>query len=375
MKYRSVLIAGALVAGCASEPAEVVSSAPAAARDEHPPLGAEQVRPGEEEDFARHVATIQRIMRSLAERRRSGDDEVRRGFHAKSHACIPGRFEVLADVPAEARYGVFARATTYPAWVRYSNGVGFVQSDRESDVRGLAIKLVGVPGEKLLEAERDALTQDFLMTDNPTPLADDGNGFMEFAEAQADPRSWVFARYLVSHPRAALILSRTFRSVGSLRMETFWSGAAFKNGPSATKYLVKPCQLEPVPRPHGAGADHLREELKRHLATGDICYDFFLQFQVDPETTPVEQATVEWRESVAPPVRVARLVVPAVDLDAPVVQRQEAFCNQLAFTPWHSLPEHRPLGHINRARKFVYEASRQYRFGSASEPDGSERFD
>ena len=28
----------------------------------------------------------------------------------------------------------------------------------------------------------------------------------------------------------------------------------------------------------------------------------------------------------------------------------------LSFTPWHSLPEHRPIGGINRVRKAVYLA-------------------
>ena len=32
------------------------------------------------------------------------------------------------------------------------------------------------------------------------------------------------------------------------------------------------------------------------------------------------------------------------------------FCENLSYTPWHSLPDHRPIGGINRARKVVYEA-------------------
>ena len=31
------------------------------------------------------------------------------------------------------------------------------------------------------------------------------------------------------------------------------------------------------------------------------------------------------------------------------------FCENLSFTPWHTIPEHRPLGGINRVRKTVYD--------------------
>jgi hypothetical protein len=31
-----------------------------------------------------------------------------------------------------------------------------------------------------------------------------------------------------------------------------------------------------------------------------------------------------------------------------------AFADNLSFNPWHSLPEHRPLGNQNRARKKLY---------------------
>lgn len=43
------------------------------------------------------------------------------------------------------------------------------------------------------------------------------------------------------------------------------------------------------------------------------------------------------------------------------MQAETAYCEQLAFTPWHGLTEHRPLGNINRARKFVLKASQTLR--------------
>ncbi|KAF8926952.1 hypothetical protein BGZ52_005017, partial [Haplosporangium bisporale] len=39
--------------------------------------------------------------------------------------------------------------------------------------------------------------------------------------------------------------------------------------------------------------------------------------------------------------------IDAADLDA--------LGERLSFNPWHSLPEHKPLGAMNRFRKVVYE--------------------
>ena len=67
---------------------------------------------------------------------------------------------------------------------------------------------------------------------------------------------------------------------------------------------------------------------------------------------PVEDPTVEW-----PPVPEGR----HDPHPGPGVRHAGAtFGENLSFTPWHALPEHRPLGGINRARKAIYRAiSRQ----------------
>src|SRR5881409_2497597 len=87
-----------------------------------------------------------------------------RGFHAKIHAGFLAEFRVLADLPAHARHGVFAEPRTFPAVVRFSNGESRIHADTNHEPRGIAIKLIGVPGRKLLPGQEDAVTQDFLAT-------------------------------------------------------------------------------------------------------------------------------------------------------------------------------------------------------------------
>ena len=60
-----------------------------------------------------------------------------------------------------------------------------------------------------------------------------------------------------------------------------------------------------------------------------------------------------WDEARSPPIEVAMIRIPRQRSDGAA---QQAFCENLSFTPWHSLPEHRPIGGINRVRKAVYLA-------------------
>ncbi len=81
-----------------------------------------------------------------------------RGFHAKPHAGFLAEFKVLADLPEYARHGVFAEPKTFPAVVRFSNGSSHIKRDSKHEPRGIAIKLIGVEGRKLLTGREDAVT-------------------------------------------------------------------------------------------------------------------------------------------------------------------------------------------------------------------------
>src|SRR5213078_1338065 len=90
----------------------------------------------------------------------------KRDAHPKHTGLVERAFEVAPDLPAELRVGVFAEARSYRAWVRTSNASAKPQSDAIRDVRGLAIKLFDVPGEKIPESDEEQ-TQDFVLLSTP----------------------------------------------------------------------------------------------------------------------------------------------------------------------------------------------------------------
>ena len=334
-----------------------------------PALYAETVRPFEELDFEANAIQLVRMMVKAALNELNGDDRFRRAFHAKRHACVQGDFEVLANLPADMSVGpVFAEAGTFPTWVRFSNGTILMGPDGDSVVQGMALKLLGVEGPKVLEGEdASASTQDFLLINLPATPTTDANEFVEFAQAQFDG-TLALAAYMITHPMVAIrsISLTGGKEILSVRAEEYWAGGAYRFGERAMKYSAQPCPGAPSPL-GTTGDDYLREDLSRALADGDVCFDFFVQIQKDAVAQSIEDSSSIWGPADAVPVRVARITIPQGNMEAPQAVAAEAACDEFAFSPWHSAPEYRPLGNVNRARRAAYQAS-QARRSAQSEP-------
>lgn len=302
--------------------------------------------------FRAYSEQIQSIQRQAAA---DHGQPIQRGFHAKAHACLRGTFKPAADRAPRTRFGIFRSDEARPVWVRFSNGVGWKQADTDLDARGMAIKVMGVPGPKYLPEETD--TQDFLMTNTPTPVGANAVDFMKFAQANTDGRiAGIF--FLLGHLRVAGgALTRT-AAVDSMVTEQYWSGGAYHLGAhQAVKFTALPCNPYAKRQPDRDDDDYLRKDLVDAAKEG-ICMRFYVQFQVDPVETPIENASREWSEEKSPLVAVGTVEMPPQSWGT---DAERAACDQLTFSPWHSLPAHKPMGHINRARRYVYHASQQQR--------------
>lgn len=314
-------------------------------------LGEERPATGEDATIARILAIALALFDTTAR-------PVRRGQHPKHHGCIRAEFVVEPDLPEELRHGVLREGRTFPTLIRFSNGRSW--DDRKGDIHGMAIKLVDVDGEKLLETEKAEQTQDFVTADHPVFFIRDLSGYVAFSGAVLEARRSLWSRLgfatrvLVSpHPpwkglRAALAK----KPDSPLRIQ-YWSQTPYRLGRLAVRYSCRP-DLTIVPSPPPSRSkDKLREALASHLASGEARFDFLVQVQTDPVAMPVEDPTVGWDEATSPYRKVATIRIPPQVFDTP---EQRALCENLSFTPWHALPEHRPLGAINRARKVIYEA-------------------
>jgi catalase len=326
---------------------------------------------GSEADEARTFAEFAQQIKQIqtAQTKAHGQPDEQRGFHSKAHGCVYGWLQLYPDRDARTRFGVFADgAGPWPLWVRYSNGVGWRDNDERLDARGMAVKLMGVTGKKLMDEETQ--TQDFLMTNSPTPVGKNAVEFMKFAHANS--KSFAHGSvFLASHPTTAAPALLGTNPIASAVAEQYWSGSAYHLGAhQAVKVTAKPCSTERKREPDGSGANRLTEDLAAAAKDG-FCYKLYVQFQTDPYLTPIEDAAHEWTEEDSPLVPVGQITIPPQDTTN--AKRME-MCQSLSFNPWHSLPAHQPMGHINRARRFVYAASKAHRNGG-HEPHDFEGFD
>lgn len=273
------------------------------------------------------------------------DGHAFRDAHRKAHGCVQAKFTVLDKLPPKLAQGLFATPHAYDAVVRYSNGAGTSSDDHNPDGRGMAVKVLGVNGPKLLEDEASANTQDFLMINNPVFFVRNAPDYVGFQKASG----LGLAGWLLTHLREASVLL----SIGSKKMTNplnarYWSMVPYKLGTEQMKYSAQPCAGASNFYDKSDTADRLRENMTAQLATGGACFDFMVQTRTVPAEMPIEDATVEWKEAKSPFTLVAR-----IEIASQAPEAGEA-CEIRSFTPWHSIAEHRPLGGISRTRKAVY---------------------
>jgi hypothetical protein len=315
----------------------------------------------------------------LAEQRRDIQREAARGkpprraLHAKAHVNAAGTFEVLPDLPEHARAGVFAAPKTYRAYVRFSNGAKGRQSDTRGDQRGVALKLSGVAGKKIIPGLEGCTTQDFLLIRNPMTPFVDATDFVWLVAAMRSPALLVPKLLGKYGPISGIrMLKKLIDTVStktpSMATVPYFSALPTRYGAYAAKFKLEPHQRQ---ESNGVArtADYLSDDLVRRLAQGPLSWDFRVQFFVDEARTPIEDASVEWTEADAPFTTVARLTLPKQDVKSEQGQKLAERVEAFSFDPWHATEDFRPLGAMMRARNAAYRLSTQERKAAAEPTD------
>lgn len=322
----------------------------------------EQVLPDEAARFERYAAELREIQSARA----TNGPAKERVLHVKSHVGVVGNLSITASDPN--RVGVFSgEPASYPVYVRFSNGSGRRQADGAPDVRGIAIKLVGVPGPKLIPGLEQALTQDFLFISEPAIAFRDPEEFMIFVRAAKDGPLPLLPRLLGGYGfgRGFGVVKRLFASpkVSSFAKSPFFTAAPIAFGATAAKLALFP--LAPAEAAATHGDDALRKDLVQRLGAGALSWTLSAQLFESDETTPIEDTSVAWTGAW---VELARLSIPGQDPDSDAGKRISSLVDGLSFDPWHAIEAHRPLGAIMRARAVAYRESVLGR-QAAPEPD------
>lgn len=331
----------------------------------------------QEPDEAQTIASLEEVFVGMARTVAQAEGHAFRAVHAKGQALLDARLDVLDGLPPEFAQGLFAVPGQYRARVRFSSPPAEQLPDTVSTPRAIAIKVIGVDGVRVPESEEQH-SQDFLMVNSPAFTSPGPRGFLRASKLLAAttermPRTKaVVSATLRAGERALEAVgadSGTLKSMGGQPQihplgETFFSQVPFRYGPYIAKFSLRPrspellaLSGEALPNEADAQRDAIQQVLAH--ATTPLVWALCAQLCRNAQTMPIEDASVVWSEEESPFQPVALLQIGRQiswdDDTAPQVE------DRLAFSPWHALQDHRPLGALNRARKVVMAASRAHR--------------
>ena len=329
-----------------------------------------------EEDEQETIQQLIETMTKIQQKTYEDGGHAIRSVHAKSHGLLEATL-IVPDLPPHLAQGLFAKPGSYPVVMRYSAIPGDLLDDAVSAPRGLSIKIKGVEGARLPGSE-GATTQDFVMVNGPVfsaPTAKKFLGTLKLLAATTDKSPGLKKALSTALQGVEKVVealggeSATLKALGghpetNVLGETYYTQAPLLHGDYMAKFSIAPTSagltaltdakvdLEDKP-------DGLRGAVVDFFSTHGGEWEVRVQLCTDLDKMPIEDASVEWPEDESPYVAVARLV--AEPQPAWTEARSAVVDDKLAFSPWHGIAAHRPIGSVMRSRKPAYEMSKRFR--------------
>lgn len=292
----------------------------------------------------------------------------RRGVHPKAHGCLVGEMQVASDLALRDQVGIFQEGRKYNVLARFSNGSPRPNShDKEADSRGFGLKVVGVDGDYLLKnavgSEVDT-TQEFTMNSSDRFFSDTAETYhrfmqialLETSDFGSAAKNFVLEMlniFKLKNPALGVRILKAFQEIQAVKATNplainYFSISPFQHGQGSSapivKYSLQPCEgtwEEPV---NEANPHFLRENLIKHISSKPACFRFMVQNRYWRDFSSVEDPTQRWDEEQSPFREIARVHFPQQRLV------DERSCEREVINPWNTLPEHKPIGGINRMR-------------------------
>jgi hypothetical protein len=291
----------------------------------------------------------QRLLKKIVDENPTGI--MRRDAHTKMHGIVKAEFIIEPNLPEQLRVGLFKQPGSYQAWIRFSNQ-NLMAPDSKKDIRGMAIKVLGVPGPKLLKNEEDSPNHDFILISTNTFVTKDVQEFDAMIKAIVCGKL-AAAFFFLTHWRVSWNLLKSMKVIANPLKIPYFSPTPYRFGKHAVKYSAKPYFDQPDAVPNNPDYYFLRQAMVNQLATQEVTFDFSVQLQTNADTMPIEDPGVAWSESESPFCKVASIKIPRQEFDS---EKQREFGENISFNPARCLAEHKPIGGINRARMVVYQA-------------------
>ena len=270
----------------------------------------------------------------------------RRDVHGKSLGTVDVAFHVHGNIPESVKVGLFAKPESYDGVLRFSNGAfGADAFDFLPNIRGSALKLFGVPGQKALLGEENSTEHDFLM-------ANDRGFFMQSLDQYLLLSQSKMRELVLNHPGVPLRILRAMKIVKNPLFTDYFSQVPYQYGDYACHYFMVADEHAPFySLPNAFDRHYLRHGVANVLSKRSTKFQFGVQFQRAGES--IADSTKVWggKFVTLATVEVTRRSKPLLESDG----------EGLSFNPFRVLPEHQPLGWVGRTRRAVYAADFAWR--------------
>lgn len=251
--------------------------------------------PDEAEVIEETIATMRHTMEQTFEVTRHATA----GTHAKSHGIVTGTLTVHEDLPPEFGQGLFAEPAVYEVVIRYASEPGQVDPDTAQRARGLALKVLDVPGEML----RPGWTsQDFLFNTWPVLPQGDAATYLK-AIKQRDKHfghlNLARVGTALRHPSPKETLFDRTPNINPVA-HVYYSQGAFRYGEHVAKFSLAPVAPEQRAAaertlsrgdPPGVRRDWVHDYYSLHAAR----YELRVQLCTDP--TRCRSRTPRWNRT------------------------------------------------------------------------------
>ena len=342
-----------------------------------PPVAYDRSVETVQDDEAETVAQLNVVFDQILNKTAADYGHAVRAVHAKAHGVLAATLTVESGLPPELAQGLFAQPGSHTAYLRISTNAGDILPDAISLPRGMSLKVLDVPGERLPGST--GTTQDFLFVNGKVFQTETSGAFLSNLKllAPTTDRMEDAKKVLSAGLRGVRqVIEATgmqapsaLTSLGGAPQsdpigETYYSTTAFRYGDYIAKFSLQPVAVD-MSALAGAEIDvdgrenAIREDVRRDMSRLEAEWAFCVQLCRELKQQPVEDATVLWDEADAPFVKVATLK--ASRQDSWSAANVQAIDEGMRFSVWTGIAAHRPLGIINRARRETYRHSADFR--------------
>ncbi|HNI89911.1 MAG TPA: catalase [Leptospiraceae bacterium] len=273
----------------------------------------EEIASDEEVRFNGYAKSIEEIQKKKSAQYGTG-----RALHRKIICGLKAKLEILGNIPDYAKVGLFAKAQTFDALIRISNGGVDVKPDSVPDIRGFALKVLGQNGPNAL-GSGNTDSQDFTLINQSAFAFPKSAPFIALVIAASEsPFSLIkhlFGTYgVIGGFQRVVKTAKTFgKPFSGFMTETFYSAAPIACGDYAGRVRLLPVSNQKITSSNNSD---LSIDIKKRLATEDVEFYLQMQFFVNEKITPIEDASVDWLESESPYITLGKLTIPKQNPDS-----------------------------------------------------------